>query len=123
MSKGLDLWIGSLREDAWAASSSPTQFMKKRSSYELAILLLSEAILYSTKTLRKDLWCLFLDKQSAFDLVLKEHVIRADLFAAGGPGAADQTSLYLANRLAHRLTFLQYGPDLMGPIQDKAGVE
>ena len=36
---------------------------------------------------------------------------------------ADQSLVYLANRLANRKTYLQYGQEVMGPIHDNAGVE
>ena len=46
-----------------------------------------------------------------------------DVNAIGGPSLADQITVYLANRLSSRKTFLQYGSTLMGPILDKAGAE
>ena len=36
---------------------------------------------------------------------------------------ADQSLIYLANRLANRKTYLHYGHEIMGPITDNAGVE
>ena len=74
--------------------------MKRGKSHELAILLLTEAITFYTKTLRKDLWCLFLDKLSAFHFILKEIVVAADVSAIGGPQCVDRGSLYIANRLS-----------------------
>ena len=95
--------------------------MKKGCSHELAALLLTEAICYATLTLDIPLWVLFLDKQAALDMVLKEHVISGAYAAAGF--RADQSLLYMANRLSSRQTFLQFSSTLMGPIHDERGVE
>ena len=64
---------------------------------------------------------LLLDKQAAFDTVLKEHVILGAYSAAGH--RADQSLLYMANRLASRRTFLQFSTTMMWPIHDERGVE
>ena len=72
---------------------------------------------------KKPLFCLFVDKMSAFDLVLKQHVILADFEASGGVENPSQISIYLSNRLGNRETFLQYGQTIMGPIRDTTGVE
>lgn len=95
--------------------------MSQGSSHELAAFLLTEVICYATLTLGTALWVLLLDKQSAFDSVFKEHII-SEAYAAGGH-RADQSLLYMANRLASRRTFLQYSSTIMGPIQDRRGVE
>ena len=95
--------------------------MTKGSSHELAALLLTEVICYATLTLGIALWVLLLDKQSAFDSVLKEHILSEAYTAAGCQ--ADQSLLYMSNRLATRRTFLQFSSTLMGPILDKRGVE
>jgi hypothetical protein len=95
--------------------------MTKGSSHELAALLLTEVICYATLTLGIALWVLLLDKQSAFDSVLKEHILSEAYTAAGYQ--ADQSLLYMAHRLANRRTFLQFSSTLMGPILDKRGVE
>ena len=95
--------------------------MTKGSSHELAALLLTEVICYATLTLGIAVWVLLLDKQSAFDSVLKEHILSEAYSAAGYQ--ADQSLLYMANRLNTRRTFLQFSSTLMGPIHDKRGVE
>ena len=95
--------------------------MKRGSSHELAALLLTEAITYATITVGITLWVLLLDKKAAFDTVLKEHVITSAYSAADY--RADQSLLYIANRLVSRRTFLQSSSSLMGPINDQVGVE
>jgi hypothetical protein len=74
-----------------------------------------------TLTLGITLWVLFLDKQAAFDSVLKEHDV-AGAYAATGH-EANASLLYLANRLSSRRTYLQFSSTLMGPIHDQQGVE
>ena len=90
--------------------------MAPGSSHELAALLLTEAILYATTTLGIALWVLLLDKKSAFDSILKEHVVCAAFAAAQHQG--DHSLLYLANRLSSRLTYLEQDKVMMGPIPD-----
>ena len=85
--------------------------------------MLTEAIIFSTKVLRSPLWCLFVDKQAAFDMVMKQHILPAALSAAGGPGHADKSLVYLANRLSNRRTFFEFDSVLMGPILDSVGAE
>ena len=121
VAKALDLYVSDMHSRNWAEAAAPTQFMRRGSSHELAALLLTEAIVYATVTLGITLWILFLDKQAAFDSVLKEHVI-AGAYSASGH-RADASLLYLANRLSSRLTYLQFSSSLMGPIHDERGVE
>ena len=77
------MYLGELSEDDWKSVQAPTQFQGPGSSHELASLLLTETIVYATLTLGIALWVLFLDKQAAFDSVLKEQVI-AGAYAASG---------------------------------------
>ena len=121
IAKALDLYVADLHQHNWKSASAPNQFMKKGSSHELAALLLTEAVCYATLTLGFTLWVLFLDKQAAFDMVLKENVITGAYAAAGH--RADQSLLYMANRLSSRRTFLQFSSTLVGPINDEKGVE
>ena len=81
--EALDLYVSDLHSDNWVLASAPTQFMTKGSSHELAALLLTETICYATLTLGIALWVLLLDKQSAFDSVLKEHILAEAYTAAG----------------------------------------
>ena len=121
VSKVLDLYVSDLHRDNWTSAAAKTQFMTRGSSHELASLLLTEVICYATLTLGISLWVLLLDKQSAFDSVLKEDIITEAFKAAGHQ--ADHSILYMANRLASRRTFLQFSSALMGPIHDERGVE
>ena len=121
VAKALDLYVADLHQDNWASAAAPNQFMRKGSNHELAALLLTEAVCYATLTLGITLWVLFLDKQSAFDMVLKEHVLSGAFTAA--KYRADPSLLYMAIRLSSRRTFLQFSTTLMGPIHDQRGVE
>ena len=58
---------------------------------------LLHSICYATLTLGIALWVLLLDKQSAFDSVLKEHIL-AEAYTAAGYHA-DQSLFYMDNRL------------------------
>ena len=63
---------------------------------------------------------LYLDAKSAFDVVLRELLIK-NLFNLNEKG--DQSLLYLNNRLENRQTFIDWDGQLMGPIYDEQGVE
>ena len=119
LSKALDKYIGSLYESGWAAVQAETQFQGTGSSHELAALLLTETIQFSIHSAKKPLFVLLLDAKSAFDKILSEVIIK-NAFLAGSRG---QGLLYLADRLANRLTFVEWDKCLMGPILDKLGVE
>ena len=62
---------------------------------------------------------LLLDAKSAFDKILGEFIIK-NAFLAGSHGHG---LLYLADRLSHRQTYVEWNKTLMGPISDKLGVE
>ena len=119
LSKAMDKYVGSLCESGWAAAQAETQFQGSGSSHELAALLLTETIQHSLFVLKKPIFVLLLDAQSAFDKILCELVIRA-AFLAGTEGEA---LIYLNNRLRNRKTFIEWNKKLMGPICDKLGVE
>ena len=72
--------------------------------------------LFSSK---KPLFCIFLDAKSAFDKVIREYCIRSAYIA----GSSGQGLIYLDNRMANRKTFIVWNKVLMGPINDKLGVE
>ena len=120
LAKALDLKVAAMQRDNWTTASANTQFMARGSSHELAALLLTEAIIHATLTLNIPLYVLLLDKQAAFDSVLKEHVIFSAFSAAG---SGDQSLLYMANRLTSRLTYVEHNKVMMGPIHDTVGVE
>ena len=123
LAKGLDLWIAKLKRQDWNNVKAQTQFMSKRSSHELAALLVTEVTRFSLLSCKRPIWCLYTDKKSAYDMVRIQDIIPAALAASGGPGLADQSLLYLANRLNNRLTYLEFNGTIMGPIQDKRGLE
>ena len=87
-------------------------------SHELAALLLTTTIHHSLSN-KKPTFVLLLDAKSAFDLVLRQILIRR-LYLDTQP---DQRILYWDHRLANRKTFCQWEDQLMGPINDELGVE
>ena len=103
----------------WNKHQQITQFQGEGSSHELAALLLTECIEFSRTTLKLPTYVLYLDARSAFDVVKRELLIR-HLFHLHG---ADQTLLYIDNRLASRQTVVDYDGILMGPIHDMHGLE
>ena len=94
--------------------------MARGSFHELATLLVTDTILYSTLTLSIPLYVLLLEKQADFDSILKEYVISSTFHAAG---SADQSLLYMATRLFSRLTYVVHSKTVMGPIHDTVCVE
>ena len=119
ISKALDKYVGSLFESGWAAAQAETQFQGPGSSHELAALLLTETILYSIYTAKSPLFVILLDAKSAFDKILKEFIIRSAFMA----GSRNQGLVYLADRLKHRKTYVEWDKVVMGPIHDILGVE
>ena len=75
--------------------------------------------MYSKNYLKKPLYVLYLDTQSAFDVVQRELLIK-NLFSLHGE---DQLLLHIDNRLAKRETVLDWDGELMGPIFDEQGLE
>ena len=61
---------------------------------------------------------LYLDAKSAFDKVLKYHLIRQLYFA----GTRGQELLLLNHRMESRTTFPESDKELMGPLDDEQGV-
>ena len=120
VAKALDLHLRDLHIESWNQDQSETQFQGEGSSHELAALLLTECIQHSLYTLKEPLFVLYLDAKSAFDVVLRELLIK-NLFNLNEKG--DQSLLYLNNRLENRQTFIDWDGQLMGPIYDEQGVE
>ena len=87
-------------------------------SHELASLLLTSSILNSIN-LSIPLFVLLLDAKSAFDLVIREILVRR-LFL---DSTADQRVRYWDLRLANRTTYCHWDGHTMGPIKDELGVE
>ena len=90
------------------------------SSHELAAVLLTEAIQHSLFTLKKPLYVLYLDAQSAFDAVHQELLIRKLYHSTNTAG---HSLLYLNNRLGNRQTIIDWDGQLMGPVIDERGTE
>ena len=84
----------------------------------LPYMLLTTAIQNSI-TSAEPLFVLLLDAKSAFDLVLREILVRR-LYLDTTP---DQRVRFLDLRLAIRTTFCQWENHTMGPIHDEQGVE
>ena len=82
-------------------------------------MVLTEAIQHSLYTIKEPLFVLLLDAQSAFDVVLRELLVR-NLYNINTDG---HTLLYINNRLGHRRTFIDWDGNLMGAIEDECGVE
>ena len=98
LSKALDLWVTMHQQENWSKVKSPAQFMTAGSSHELASLLFTEMLRYSTVTLKKPVWVLLADKQTAFDSTLKEFIIPAAFSAMiANDKVIDQSLIYLAN--------------------------
>lgn len=117
----MDLHILNLHKEQWATAAAPTQFMWEGSSHELAALALMEALIHCTKNLKLPVVHVYLDKLSAFDTALKEHIIR-EIFTAAHH-IPSQSILYMANRLSSRKTYLKVQSQVLGPINDIRGVE
>ena len=83
-------------------------------SHKLASLLLTSSILNSLN-LSIPLFVLILDAKSAFDLVIREILVRR-LFLDSTP---DQRVRYWDLRLANRTTYCQWDNHMMGPIKDE----
>ena len=117
--KALDLYIRDLHISSWNLDQADTQFQGEGSNHELAAVLLTESIQHSLYTLKEPIFILFLDAQSAFDVVLKELLVR-NLFHCGTSGHG---LLYLDNRLQNRRTYIDWEGQIMGPINDECGLE
>ena len=111
VAKALDIFIRDLNIDSWNEDQAPTQF--------LASLLLTEVTQHSLHVLNQPLFILYLDAKSAFDRVIREILVR-NLFFAGTCG---KELIYIDKRLENRKTFAEWDKILMGPRQDKLGVE
>ena len=88
-------------------------------SHELGALLLTETINHSIKDNNQPVFCLFLDARSAFDLTIREIMIR-HIYLLGTNG---DSLLYIDNRLKHRKTFMEWDRKVIGPIEDELGFE
>ena len=76
VAKALDLYIRNLNIEDWNLDKPDTQFQGEGSSHELAAVLLTEVIQQSLYCFKKPIFVLYLDAKSAFDIVLKELLIK-----------------------------------------------
>ena len=119
VAKALDLFIRDIFIDSWNDNQPETQFQGRGSSHDLAAVLLTETIQNSIFSLKKPLFVLYLDAKSAFDVVLRELLVK-NLFAINTNG---HSLLYLNNRLQNRQTYIDWDGQLMGPVLDEQGLE
>ena len=117
--KAVDLYLRDLYQEKWDQVTAPTQYQKKGSSHELASLLLTETVQFSLYHLKKPIFLLVLDAQSAFDRCLKE-VLCTKLYQAG---IQDNAVNLIMNRLANRYTIYNWDGITMGPSNDQTGFE
>ena len=118
IAKAVDIYLGDLSKDDWSAAQAPTQFQGHGMSHELASLLLTTAIQNSLNS-SIPLFVLLLDAKSAFDLVLREILVRR-LYLDTTP---DQRIRFWDLRLSNRTTYCQWENNTMGPIKDELGLE
>ena len=119
IAKALDLYIRELFIHGWNLDKAETQFQGDGSSHELAAVLLTEVIQHSLYTLKEPCYALYIDAQSAYDVVLKELMIK-NLFHCNTVG---HSLLYIDNRLGYRETFIEWDGQTMGPIKDQRSLE
>ena len=118
IAKAADMYLGDLSKDDWQSCQAETQFQGDNMSHELAALLVTIAIAHSLN-MSLPAFILLLDAKSAFDLVLREILVRR-LYLDTTP---DQRIRYFDLRLANRTTYCQWDGQLMGPIRDELGEE
>ena len=119
IAKGLDIYVRDLSIDKWNEKQAVTQYQGEGSSHELASLLVTEAIQHSKFKSKKPVFLLLLDAKSAFDAVIVPYLVR-NLYMSGMEG---HSVLYMENRLANRITFLDFDKILVGPVYDQKGLE
>ena len=118
LAKAVEIYLGDLSKEDWASAQAPTQFQGPGMSHELASLLLTLSIQNSMNS-SKPIFVLLLDAKSAFDLVVREILVRR-LYLDTTP---DQRICYWNLRLSNRVTFCLWDGKTMGPIHDQRGVE
>ena len=110
VAKALDIYVKDMHIESWNEDQSDVQFQGEGSSHELAAVLLTETIQHSLYTLKVPLYALYLDAESAFDVVLQELLVRR-LYHCNTDGHALH---YLKNRLSNRQTIIDWD----GPTAD-----
>ena len=119
LSKALDYYVRELSIPEWTAAKPETQFLGSDMSHELGALLLTETINHSINVSNMPVYSLFVDARSAFDLTIREIIVRK-LHLIGTSG---HRLLYLDNRLMNRKTFVEWDNKVLGPIMDEPGFE
>ena len=119
ISKALDFYVRELSISEWAEARPATQFLGSGLSHELGALLLTETINHSIKDNNSPVYALFVDARSAFDLTIREIMVRKLHFI----GTNGHKLLYLDNRLKNRKTFVEWDFRILGPIKDELGFE
>ena len=109
IAKSLDLYIRDLHIETWNLNQAETQFQGEGSSHDLAAVLLTETIQHSLFTLKQPIFILYLDAESAFDVVLKEILVK-NLFNCSTTG---HSLIYINNRLGNRKTVLDWDGNLL----------
>ena len=118
ISKCIDIYLGQLSRDDWKTKQAETQFQGEGLCHDMAALLLTTTIQHSL-SMKRPIFVLLLDAKSAFDLVLRQILVRR-LFL---DSPQDQRIIYWDKRLANRTTYCQWEDQLMGPIRDQLGLE
>ena len=119
LSKATDLYLSDLFQHQWDKCQADTQYQGQGSSHELAALLVTEVIQFSLNILRKPVFLLSLDAQSAYDRCLRQ-ILSSELYKANTRGSA---LAFIDNRLANRATVYQWEDTMMGPSKDDTGFE
>ena len=118
LAKATEIYLGDLSQEDWKSCQAPTQFQESGMPHESASLLLTSSIQNSLIS-SKPLFVLLLDAKSAFDLVLREILVRR-LYLDTTP---DQRIYYWDLRLSNRITYCMWDDQTMGPIHDQLGLE
>ena len=118
ISKAIDIYLGQLSKEDWMKRQAETQFQGEGLCHDMAALLLTTTIQHSL-SIKMPIFVLLLDAKSAFDLVLRQILVRR-LFL---DSPQDQRIIYWDKRLANRTTYCQWEDELMGPIRDQLGLE
>ena len=108
-----------LNLDIWNSDQADTQFQGEEMSHELASLLLTECIQYSLYNSCQPIFALYLDAKSAFDVVIRQLLIKNLYFC----GTSLASVAYIDNRLKYRNTYIDWEKTILGPVFDEKGLE
>ena len=104
ISKAIDIYLGQLSKEDWMKRQAETQFQGEGLCHDMAALLLTTTIQHSL-SIKMPIFVLLLDAKSAFDLVLRQILVRR-LFL---DSPQDQRIIYWDKRLANRTTYSMGG--------------